>query len=106
MEKQIDLVYLDWYGEPYARTYPCKLGGTTLTRRRKATKYLSNEVMNMIKAMIRAKISNQLTLLKQLAKAPENREFDSYIIQIKLNMKTLDQDYNMNSEPFSFIFLI
>ena len=90
MEKQIDIVYLDWHGKPYARTYPCKLGGTTLTRRRQATKYLSSEVASMVKAMIRAKVSNQLTLLKQLAKARKSREFDGYISQIKANMAKLD----------------
>lgn len=86
MEKQIDIVYLDWYGKPYARTYPCKLGGTTRTRRLQAMKYLSREVANMAKAMVRAKISNQLTLLKQLAKTRESKEFDSYINQIKINI--------------------
>ncbi|MCL4381166.1 CRISPR-associated endonuclease Cas1 [Candidatus Marsarchaeota archaeon] len=66
MEKQIDILYLDYRGIPYARTYPCKLGGTTLTRRRQATQYLSSTVSNMIKSMIQAKISNQLFLLKSL----------------------------------------
>lgn len=89
MENQIDIVYLDWHGRPYARTYPCKLGGTTLTRRRQATKYLSGEVSEMVKSMIRAKISNQLTLLKQLAKARKSKEFDSKISQIKVNMVKL-----------------
>lgn len=90
MEKQIDIVYLDWYGKPYARTYPCKLGGTTITRRRQATRYLSDEVAGMVKAMIMAKISNQLTLLKQLAKARKTKEFDGYISRIKVNMTKLD----------------
>ena len=90
MEKQIDIVYLDWRGVPYARTYPCKLGGTTLTRRRQATKYLSSEVVGMVKAMIGAKITNQLTLLKRLAKARKSRKFDSYISQIKVNMTKLN----------------
>ncbi len=90
MEKQIDIVYLDWHGKPYARTYPCKLGGTTLTRRRQATKYLSGEVAGMVKAMIGAKISNQLALLKQLAKARKSKEFDGYISRIRANMAKLD----------------
>jgi CRISPR-associated protein Cas1 len=90
MEKQIDIVYLDWHGKPYARTYPCKLGGTTLTRRRQATKYLSGEVVGMVKAMIGAKISNQLALLKQLAKSRKSKEFDGYISQIKVNIAKLD----------------
>ncbi|MEM0135479.1 MAG: CRISPR-associated endonuclease Cas1 [Thermoplasmatales archaeon] len=90
MEKQIDIIYLDWHGMPYARTYPCKLGGTTLTRRRQATKYLSEEVASMVKAMIGGKISNQLYLLKQLAKARKSREFEGYISQIKANVVKLD----------------
>jgi CRISPR-associated protein Cas1 len=34
VEKNIDIVYLDWRGYPFARTYRPTLGGTTLTRRR------------------------------------------------------------------------
>ena len=44
----------------------------------------------MVKAMIMAKISNQLTLLKQLAKARKTKEFDGYISRIKVNMTKLD----------------
>lgn len=93
MEKQIDIVYLDWHGRPYARTYPCKLGGTTLTRRRQASKYLSKEVAEMVKAMISAKVSNQVALLKSLAKTRKSNEFENYIRKIKANATKLDEIY-------------
>ncbi|PIY91986.1 CRISPR-associated endonuclease Cas1, partial [Candidatus Micrarchaeota archaeon CG_4_10_14_0_8_um_filter_60_7] len=41
IEKDIDIVYLDWRGMPIARVYPCRLGGTTLTRRKQLEAYSS-----------------------------------------------------------------
>ncbi len=43
MEKDINIVYLNKLGTPYARIYPCKLYGTTLTRRKQATQYYSEK---------------------------------------------------------------
>src|SRR3989344_4522100 len=43
IENNIDIVFLNYFGEPYARIYPCKLGGTTLTRKKQLEAYYSNK---------------------------------------------------------------
>ena len=75
MEHGIDIVYTSYFGMPYARIYPCKLGGTTLTRRRQATKYTSPEMARMVKSFVSAKIKNQIYMLKSLQKSRENVDF-------------------------------
>lgn len=68
MEKNIDIVYTNYFGQPYARIYPCKLGGTTLTRRRQLEAYYNDKGRILVKKFIGAKTKNQLYLLKSLNK--------------------------------------
>lgn len=72
MEKNIDIVYTNYFGQPYARIYPCKLGGTTLTRRKQLEAYSSYKGELLAKKFIEAKIKNQLYLLKSLNKERNN----------------------------------
>ncbi len=68
MEKNIDIVYTNYIGQPYARIYPCKLGGTTLTRRKQLEAYYNDKGRLLVKKFIEAKTKNQLYLLKSLNK--------------------------------------
>lgn len=72
MEKEIDIVCLDRTGQPIARIYPCKLGGTTLTRRRQLEAYFSEKGSLLAKEFTSAKIANQAYLLKALGKSRES----------------------------------
>jgi len=72
MEREIDIVYLDWRGMPVARVYPCRLGGTTLTRKRQLESCSLPISAQIIKALVAAKIRNQAYLLKALAKSRKN----------------------------------
>lgn len=74
VEKGIDIVIVDNVGKPIARVYPCRLGGTTLTRRRQLEAYFSAKGMYVVKTIIKAKIENQGYLLKSLGKSRENKE--------------------------------
>lgn len=74
MENNIDIVYLGKFGHPHARIYPCKLGGTTLTRRKQLEAYNSEKGSHIAKGFITAKIKNQSSLLKSLGKARNNAE--------------------------------
>ncbi len=89
-ENGIDIAFLSHYGKPFARIYPCKLGGTTLTRRRQATKYLTEGVAEMVKGMIRAKITNQVNLLRLISKTREGVDFSSEIDWIVAQLGKLD----------------
>ena len=72
MENNVDIVYLGKFGSPHARIYPCRLGGTTLTRRRQLEAYYSEKGTLLAKRFILAKIRNQSSLLKSLGKARNN----------------------------------
>lgn len=91
MENGIDIVYLGKFGEPKARIYPCRLGGTTLTRKKQLEAYFSGKGLILAKKFIEAKIENQANLLKSLAKTRENKE-----IRDKAN-KILDFSSNLES---------
>ena len=91
MEKDIDIVYLNKFGTPYARIYPCKLGGTTLTRRKQATQYYSERIADVIKEIIRAKIKNQIGLLRLVEKTRDNVDFSNIINSIKSDSEGIDE---------------
>lgn len=72
IEKNIDIVYLDYRGRPFARTYRPTLGGTTLTRRRQLESYFSKKGGEISKLLIEGKIKSQINFLKSLAKDRKN----------------------------------
>lgn len=90
MKNDIDIVYVNKFGTPYARIYPCKLGGTTLTRRKQATQYYSSKAFAMVKNMIKAKISNQINLLKILGKTRKDTDFSKEIKSIQDQLPKLE----------------
>lgn len=77
MENDVDIVYLDWRGMPIGRTYPCRLGGTTLTRKRQLEAYFELTGAEIVKILIKSKIRNQGYFLKSLAKSRNNAEVSS-----------------------------
>ena len=72
MEKNIDIVCLDRSGRPYARIYPCRLGGTTLTRRNQLGAYSSRKGVILAGSFVKAKIENMGYFLKTLGKSRNN----------------------------------
>lgn len=77
IENNVDIVILDHFGMPVARVYPCKLGGTTLTRRNQAEESKSIKATSIVKKIITAKMRNQFYLLKALEKTRENADFSA-----------------------------
>ena len=72
MDKGIDIVCLDRVGRPYARIYPCRLGGTTLTRRNQLAAYSSLKGTALAKSFVRAKVENMGYFLKTMGKSRNN----------------------------------
>lgn len=68
VEKNIDLVYLDFRGNPYARTYRTTLGGTTLTRKKQLEATISEKGTKLVIKIVEAKIASQLNFIKALSK--------------------------------------
>ncbi len=66
MENNIDIVFLDEFGNPYGRVWHPKLGSTTLIRRRQLEIAEASEGLNLSLEWIKTKLSNQIELLKKL----------------------------------------
>lgn len=71
VENNIDIVLTNYFGKPYARIYPCKLGGTTLTRRRQLEACKEKKGVIISKQNVVGKLQNQLNLIKSLSKTRE-----------------------------------
>jgi CRISPR-associated protein Cas1 len=68
MEHNIDIVFLNQYGDPYGRVWFPKLGSTTLIRRRLLEIHDKKEGLAVVKHLLKKKIANQMKFLKLLAK--------------------------------------
>jgi CRISPR-associated protein Cas1 len=76
VENNIDLVFLDSYGDPYGRVWHSKLGSTTLIRRKQLELYEQAEGLNLAKSWGVQKIDNQIEFLKRLKKTRAERKED------------------------------
>ncbi|RZN37213.1 MAG: CRISPR-associated endonuclease Cas1 [Methanophagales archaeon ANME-1-THS] len=85
VENNIDIVFLDSYGDPYGRVWHPKLGSTTLIRRRQLELYEKEEGLNLAKKWGVQKFDNQIEFLKRLKKtrAEKKDELESCINEIE-----------------------
>jgi len=75
IENNIDIVFLDFNGNPYGRVWHSKLGSTTLIRRRQLEAEASIVGFNMARGWIAQKLENQIEFLKDLKKnRPDDKE--------------------------------
>ncbi len=83
MENNIDIVFLDKYGDPYARIWHPKIGSTTLIRRRQLEASESEKGIILVKEWCSTKMKNQAALLRKLRKTrPENQKLVAAINEI------------------------
>ncbi len=64
----IDIVFLDKYGNPYGRVWHAKLGSTALIRRRQLEAGASSVGFTFVKGWVGEKIHNQIEFVKDLRK--------------------------------------
>lgn len=85
VENNIDIVFLDYFGDPYGRVWHSKLGSTTLIRRRQLEIYENPEGLRLAKRWVVKKINNQIETLKLLKKNRKalRRELDGSIKEIE-----------------------
>ena len=76
VDNNIDIVFLDSYGDPYGRVWHPKLGSTTLIRRRQMEIYDTIEGLNLVKEWGGKKLDNQVELLSRLRKSREDNRLD------------------------------
>ncbi|CAD7774265.1 CRISPR-associated endonuclease Cas1 1 [Candidatus Methanoperedenaceae archaeon GB50] len=94
VDNNIDIVFLDNFGDPFGRVWHSKLGSTTLIRRRQLETSSTARGFNMAKGWVEIKIDNQIAFLKDLKKnRPERRgEIESHkrrIIELKNEISAL-----------------
>lgn len=85
MENNIDIVFLNEFGDPYGRVWHSKLGSTVLIRRRQLEISEKSEGLHYALTWIKVKLANQIDYLKRLRnKRPKkSAEITSYIEKIE-----------------------
>ncbi len=68
LEYNIDIVFLDKFGNPYGRIWLPRLGSTTYIRRRLLEIYQNDEGLKFVKKWLLHKTDNQIAFLKDIAK--------------------------------------
>lgn len=76
LEHHIDIVLLDKHGDPYGRFWHCRLGSTTLLRRRLLEVAESADGVQLAQEWVRTKIEQQAALLRDLARTRPDRAAD------------------------------
>jgi len=93
VDNNIDIVFLDSFGDPYGRVWHPKLGSTNLIRRRQLEIYETPEALGLVKQWGIQKLNNQIDLLERLAKArPEKRdELQGFIREIQQSREQMQR---------------
>lgn len=92
MENNIDVVFIDDFGDPYGRVWHPKLGSTTLIRRRQLEIAESREGLDLALDWVRTKFNNQIDLLQRLRKTRPHKssEITAYIEKLQNTSKSLN----------------
>jgi len=93
MESNIDIIFLDNFGNPYGRVWHSKLGSTTYIRRRQLEISDRPEGFLLAKSWVEQKIENQIQFLKDLKKnRPDQKdELDDYVSGIESLKNQLEE---------------
>jgi CRISPR-associated protein Cas1 len=94
LEHNIDIVFLDSYGDPLGRIWFSKMGSTALIRRKQLEAASELVGIELVFDMIRQKMENQNRFLKRLMHARPGREsqFKDAIDTIEKMISSLDSD--------------
>lgn len=73
IENNIDVIFLDEFGDPYGRVWHSKLGSTVLIRRKQLEISAVNKGLELAKGWIVKKIENQMDFLDRLKRPREDK---------------------------------
>jgi len=91
-EKNVDIVCVSRFGNPISRIWPCKFGGTALTRRKQMEALYDRRGVLVASAMVKAKCVNQAYFLKALNKERSIREVQAISDEILKKAKSVYWD--------------
>ena len=74
LEHNIDLIFLDAYGDPIGRVWFSKMGSTTLIRRKQLEAAENDLGLDLVLEMVKKKLENQAYFLKKLMHARPGKE--------------------------------
>jgi CRISPR-associated protein Cas1 len=74
VDNNIDIVFLDHFGNPYGRVWHSKLGSTTLIRRKQLESSTGEKGLSLAKEWVISKIENNIDFFKILANSRPNKE--------------------------------
>jgi len=94
LENNIDVVFLDKYGDPVGRVWFSKMGSTALVRRRQLEAGDGPLGLQLVSEMIHQKLANQVQFLKKLMYARPGREesFAPFVQMIEDSRKSLAEE--------------
>ena len=85
MDNNIDLIFLNEFGDPYGRVWHSKLGSTVLIRRRQLEISNTEAGLNLAKEWVTTKVDNQIDFLKRLKNSRPEKEkrLEEYIVRLE-----------------------
>ena len=91
LEHNIDIIFLDKFGDPLGRIWFSKMGSTALIRRKQLEVAEMPHGLELVMQMIRQKMENQARFLKKLmhARPGKDSQFDSAITTIEQSLSSL-----------------
>src|SRR4030065_361208 len=92
MDHNIDIIFLDEFGDPFGRVWHSKLGSTTLIRRRQLEIADTLEGLKLAVSWVINKFDNQIELLKRLrnTRTQKSAEITAYIEKLENCRGSLD----------------
>ena len=93
VDNNIDIVFLDEFGDPYGRIWHSKIGSTTLIRRKQLEIAELHEGFALSVNWIKTKLINQIDLLKDLRKKrpQKSAKITDFITKIELILDKLNK---------------
>lgn len=74
IENNIDVIFLDEFGDPYGRVWHSKLGSTVMIRRKQLEIGATEKGLELAKEWVVTKLNNQIDFLKRLSRPREDKE--------------------------------
>ncbi len=92
VDHNIDIIFLDEFGDPFGRVWHSKLGSTTLIRRRQLEIADTLAGVKLALDWVRKKLDNQIELLTRLRESRSNKsaEITAYIDKLRNGRNSLD----------------
>ena len=92
MDNNIDVIFLDEFGDPFGRVWHSKLGSTTLIRRKQLEIANDERGLNLAKEWMTTKMDNQIDFLKRLknSRPQKEEELENYLSTLEEIRQKMD----------------